>query len=93
MFTKKIRREMPFELLRVVYEMYLEEHGHGIRNINDFHVLITAHELFSLYIPDLMEVSGDASRPLLLDNLKELESRGFMRCEGGLKYFLTVQGY
>lgn len=93
MFSKKIRKEMPLELLRVIYEMYLDKHGHGIRNLQDFFVLTTAHELFSMYIPDLMEVKDNVSRPLLLDILKELEGRGFMRSELGYKYFLTLQGY
>lgn len=93
MFTGKIPKEMPEKMLRVIHAMYLDKHGHGIRHLEEFHVLATAHELFSQHLDGLWEVNGRVVRPLLLDNFKELERRGYLRNEGGLKYFLTERGY
>ncbi|PXX71835.1 hypothetical protein SAMN05660489_02428 [Pseudomonas sp. LAMO17WK12:I10] len=93
MFTGKIPKEMPLKLLRAIDGMYLDKHGHGIRHLDEFFALATAHELFDQHIDGLFEVEGNVARPLLLDNFKELERKGYMRCEGGLKYFLTEAGY
>jgi hypothetical protein len=93
MFTGKIPKEMPQRFLDVIYKMYLDQHGAGIRNLEKFTVLLTAHELFAEQIPDIYEENGNVVRPLLQDNFLELEARGFLRKGESLRYHLTEKGY
>lgn len=94
MFTGKIPKEMPQRFLREIYSMYLEKHGHGVRNLDEFTVSIAAHELFAKRVPDMYEQSGNLLRPLLVDNFKELEARGYLKTgEAVLRYHLTEKGY
>lgn len=94
--TKKISREMPRKFLGVLYKQYIERHGHGVRHLDKYEVLVTAHELYIKLMPEIAEKDAAASlmRPRLLDLIQELEARGYLRGDGGgLKYFLTTQGY
>jgi hypothetical protein len=93
MFTGKIPKEMPQRLLSVIYNMYLEKHGPGIRNLNYFTVALTAHELFAMRVPDLYEEKGNVAKPLLVENFEELEARGYLRKGEPLRYHLTEKGY
>lgn len=93
MFSGKIPKDMPKTLLHEIYQMYLEKHGHGIRNLEEFRVTVAAHELFAQRIPNLYEHNGQISKPLLVENFQELEARGFLRKGESLWYHLTVQGY
>ena len=93
MFTGKIPKDMPQRFLREIYSMYLEKHGHGVRNLNEFTVSLAAHELFAKRVPDMYEESGNVVRPLLVDNFKELEARGYLRKGAILSYHLTEKGY
>lgn len=93
MFTGKIAKEMPRRLLTVIYNMYLEKHGHGVRNLDQFTVALTAHELFAKRVPDLYEEMGNVVKPLLVENFQELEARGYLRKGEPLRYHLTEKGY
>ena len=92
-FTGKISKEMPEEFLQVIHKMYLEKHGHGVRNLDEFKVTIAAHELFAQKIPNLYEQNGRVSKPLVPENFQELEARGFLRKGEPLWYHLTPEGY
>lgn len=94
--TKKISREMPQKFLCVLYKLYIAEHGHGVRHLSKYEILVTAHELYIKHMPEIAEVDKSASvmRPRLLDLIQELEARGYLRGDGGgLTYFLTTEGY
>ncbi|EMM8839766.1 TPA: hypothetical protein SL809_001706 [Pseudomonas aeruginosa] len=93
MITKKISRMMPEKLLRIIRKRYVDKHGEGVRNLGDFPILITAHNSFSDEMPEVIEERGGVQYPRLLDMLKELEHRGFVRFDGNYSYFLTVDGY
>lgn len=84
---------MPRRLLNVIYIMYLEKHGHGVRNLDNFTVSLTAHELFARQVPDLYEERGNVAKPLLVENFQELEARGYLRKGQPLRYHLTEKGY
>ena len=93
MFTGKIPKEMPRRLLHVIYSMYLEKHGYGVRNLHLFTVLLTADALFAKRVPGLYEEKGNVAKPLLLENFQELEARGYLRKGETLRYHLTEKGY
>jgi len=79
--------------LRMLYRDYQQQYGHGTRNLYEYFVLTTSAEAYIERMPELVETSGNMVRYLFLDVLLELENLGFMRSEGGLKYFLTELGY
>jgi hypothetical protein len=91
--TKKITARMMRKALRIFYQDYEKQYGHGTRKLDEFSVLTTAAEVYLDRMPELTEKSGNMVRYLLLDVLMELEKSGLMRSEGGLRYFLTELGY
>lgn len=93
MITKKIGKGMKQKLLRIIYEKYVDEFGHGVRNLRQFPVLITAQESYHEKMPELMESQDNARRSLFLDVMKELRADGFIFYDEGVNYYLTAEGY
>ncbi|MFK3794778.1 hypothetical protein [Pseudomonas sp. NPDC088444] len=93
MITKKLKKGMEQKLLGILYRRYVETFGRGVRNLNEYPVLITASEVFLSEIPEMREVQGLMARDLFIDTMQELQASGYVRFDGKMSFFLTEAGY
>lgn len=94
MITKKIGKGMKQKLLRLIYEKYVDEFGHGVRNLEQFRVLITAQDMYHEKMPELMEFDDNVRRSRFIDVISELKADGFISHGGGGQcLYLTPEGY
>ena len=93
MITKKLKKGMEQKLLGIIYRRYIERFGRGVRNLDEFPVLITSSEVFLSEIPEMREVEGSMARDLFIDAMRELEVSGFVRYDQKMSFFLTEAGY
>lgn len=94
MITKKIKKGMDDRFIKLFFGRYISEHGHGIRNLKDFKILITSGQCFEDEMPDIVEVEKDTKRYLLIDILKELMARGYIESSANnIEYWMTEKGY
>jgi len=91
--TKKLKKGMEQKLLGIIYRRYIERFGRGVRNLDEFPVLITSSEVFLSEIPEMREVEGSMARDLFIDAMRELEVSGFVRYDQKMSFFLTEAGY
>lgn len=93
MITKKVSKGMKQKLIRIIYEGYVEAFGHGVRNLQQFPVLITAQDVYHKKMPELMEYQDNQLRSLFVDVMNELRADGFIRYDERVNYYLTPEGY
>lgn len=93
MITKHLKRGMEPKLLRLIYKKYISRFGRGVRNIDQFPVLVTYSDVYLPDMPELREIDGNMARDLFIDIMKELEASGYVRFDDKFAYFLTVHGY
>jgi hypothetical protein len=94
--TKKLSKGMDVKLLSIIYKRYTKVHGYGTRHLDQFKVILTAGELFTDDMPEIVEFDPDTNtqRYLLIDILKELLAQGYVEKSDDNKYYwLTEAGY
>ncbi len=91
--TKQLKKGMEAKLLGLFYRDYIDKFGRGVRNLDEFPILITAAEIYLARMPELQERTGNLVRYRFVDITEELKAKGLLRFDSRTSYYLTEEGY
>ena len=90
-----VPKDLDEKLLRYMYRDHVEKHGHGVRNLADSKIILTAGAgSIERAIPEILVEKNGMKKYLVVPAAQELMAKGYVQFSADNCYFwLTERGY